>query len=279
MDGVAPAEIDRVVHALRVVARLTQVEAELAPDGRGRRGAGRDVEGVDGRVALDQGHHLAGDVDLDVAAVRVARLERAPAHQQLAEDRTAVGEGAGHIVCLAESLDRKPGADRDPRALGPGVVALRLERPVEEAGHGALAELLRQVHGERGLVPVAGDLGLDHVAAAGRDLERHLERAVGLRVDLLVEDPAAAGADRDEDVVAGQRTGQLSLDDHLLEDVDPVGVALDADLDPRGGGLGAGLGGLGPGCREGKRKGRAPRQQHQSCPAPGIHRSGIVADA
>ena len=279
VGGVAADEVDGEVHALGVVAGLLHVEAELAAHGRGRGGAGGDVEGVDRGVALDQRHHLARDVDLDVAALVVTGLEAALAHQQLAEDRAAVGLAAAHAVGLAEGLDREPGALGDAGALGAGVEALGLQRAVEQPRDRSLAEVLGDVDVEGGGGALAGVLGLDPIAAAGVDLERHLEGAVGLGAELLREQLAAAGADGELHVVGGDRSGELAPHGHLLQQVHAARLAPHLDADARRGGAGVGLlrrlrhaGG-----QRQNQRGSACEQRH-TCPATGDHRGGIVAD-
>src|SRR5262245_52938746 len=95
-------EVDGHVHAVRVRPRLLAVEVEGAAHGRGRGLPGRDVEGGDHVVAVDQGHHLPGDVHLDVVPRVGARLERAAAHQEFAEDHRLVLHVPRHAVHLAK---------------------------------------------------------------------------------------------------------------------------------------------------------------------------------
>src|SRR4051812_29113927 len=104
---IAPDEVDGVVHALRVVARVLAIEVEGAPHGRCGWLAGRDVEGRDHVIAVDQRHYLARDVDLDVVTRVVAGPEAALVLEQLLEDHRLVLIVPGHVVDLAEREGRE----------------------------------------------------------------------------------------------------------------------------------------------------------------------------
>src|SRR3546814_14295295 len=75
VGGVAADEVDRVVHALRVVARLLQIEAEVAENRRGAAGPGRDVK-ENGRASGRD--RVCQYVQISVVAVSVKKQKTKP---------------------------------------------------------------------------------------------------------------------------------------------------------------------------------------------------------
>ena len=110
MDRVAADEVIRVVHALFVVARRLAVEAEGAKHRRRHRRARRCVEDLDRPRSPCKHEHLAGPIELGMAAgFRVADAVAAPALRKPPEHGLARNCDAAHAEHLPK---REHGATR-----------------------------------------------------------------------------------------------------------------------------------------------------------------------
>ena len=217
--GRVPAdEVDRVVHAEAVVARVLAVEAELALDRRRRGGARGDRVDLVDLAMLGEHHHLPGEVGLDVlAGARVLELEAALALGELLEDLAGGLLLAGHAVDLAVGEHGATGG----AAVG-GAAAVDVAEVAEQGiehlrGRAGVALLEARVADPEGATRVLragvprprGEHGLDPVHARAdhpaRELELPEARVLALRphLDGLALDRLLAAIEHDRDLLAG----------------------------------------------------------------------------